>query len=154
MDNLVLRSVVEAFFKAYAARDSEKVAEFLHNDVEWKISGPVDIFPFCGIHHGKATVLDLMSRQVPAVLRVFRFVPDAFLIEGNQAATLTRLSAKCTSDGRVISYRVANFFRFKDGKVISNLSLLDSYDAVEQVLGHPLHDHEGQLVDTGNRVAV
>jgi hypothetical protein len=29
--------------------------------------------------------------------------------------------------------------RFRDGKVIENLSLLDSFDAVEQVLGHPLN---------------
>lgn len=154
MDNPVPRSVVEAFFKAFAARDSARVAEFLHDDVEWTISGPVDVFPFCGTHHGKATVVDLMRRQVPAVLRVFQFVPDAFLVEGNQAATLTRLGATRTSDGRVISYRVANFFRFRDKKVISNLSLLDSYDAVEQVLGHPLHVHEEQLAETGNRVAV
>jgi hypothetical protein len=28
--------------------------------------------------------------------------------------------------------------RFKDDKLISNLSLIDSFDVVEQMLGHPL----------------
>ena len=28
--------------------------------------------------------------------------------------------------------------RFRDGKVIENLSLIDQFDAVEQVLGRPL----------------
>jgi hypothetical protein len=51
---------------------------------------------------------------------------------------LTRISARRPKDGRVISYRVANFFRFVDGKIIENLSLLDSFDAAEQVVGHSL----------------
>lgn len=142
MDEPIPRSRVEAFFAAYAARDAGRVAAFIHDDVEWTISGPVDILPFCGTYYGPAKVLDLMQHRVPAVLRVFHFVPDSFLIDGNQAATLTRLSARRAVDGRVISYRVANFFRFRDGKVISNLSLLDSFDAVEQVIGHPLGVHD------------
>jgi hypothetical protein len=28
--------------------------------------------------------------------------------------------------------------RFRDGKVVTNLSLIDSFDAIEQVIGHPL----------------
>ena len=138
MTQPVARTVVEAFYKVYAARDVEKIAEFLHDDVEWTISGPVDYLRFCGTHCGKVAVLDLIKRQVPAVLRVFSFVPDSIVVDGDHAAMLSRQSSKRTSDGRVISYRVANFMRFYDGKVIENLSLLDSFDAVEQVLGRPL----------------
>jgi ketosteroid isomerase-like protein len=76
------------------------------------------------------------------------------LVEGNQVAMLNRRSAQRTADGRVISYRVANFIRFQDGKVIENLSLLDSFDAVEQVLGRPLAAHEGTALDSGNLVAL
>lgn len=137
----VTRSVVEAFFAAFAVRDAQKVGEFLHPDVRWTISGPVDVLPFCGTHHGKDTVIDVMARRAPAVLRVFHFVPQFFLVDGNNASSLTRLSARRTSDNRVISYRVANFFRFLDDKVIENFSLLDSFDAVEQLLGHPLAVH-------------
>ena len=154
MTEAVPRAVVEAFYKAYAARDAEKIAEFLHDDVEWTISGPVDVLPFCGTHRGKAAVLDLIERLVPEVFRVFSFVPDAILVDGDQVATLNRLSAKRTIDGRVISYRLAHFLRFRDGKVIENLSLLDSFDAVEQVLGHPLTVARGRMAETSNMVAV
>ena len=67
MTEAVPRAVVEAFYKVYAARDAEKVAEFLDDNVEWTISGPVDVLPFCGKRHGKAAVLDLISQGVPAV---------------------------------------------------------------------------------------
>lgn len=150
----VPRAVAEAFYKVYAAREIEKIAAFLHDDVEWTISGPVDVLPFCGVHRSKADVVDLIKRRVPEVLRVFSFLPDEFLVEGDQVATLNRLSARRTDDGRVISYRVANFIRFRDDKVIENLSLLDSFDAVEQLLGHPLAVHDGEPADEGYLVAV
>ncbi|HEY5217692.1 MAG TPA: nuclear transport factor 2 family protein [Pseudolabrys sp.] len=150
----VPRAVAEAFYKVYAAREIEKIAAFLHDDVQWTISGPVDVLPFCGVHRGKADVLDLIKRRVPEVIRVFSFLPDEFLVEGDQVATLNRLSARRTDDGRVISYRVANFIRFRDDKVIENLSLLDSFDAVEQLLGHSLAVHDGEPADEGYLVAV
>ena len=153
MTNSVPRAAVEAFYRAYAERDAAKVAEFLDDDVEWTISGPVDVLPFCGTRHGKAAVLDLIERLVPSVFRIFSFVPDAMLVDGDRAATLNRLSARRNEDGRVICYRLAHFMRFRDGKVVENLSLLDSFDAVEQVLGHPLDVHLGHPAQ-GTLIAV
>jgi len=150
----VPRALVEAFYAAYATRDAVKIAAFLDDDVEWTISGPVDYLRFCGTHRGKAAVLDLIGQQVPAVLRVSSFVADAILVDGDRVATLSRQTSRRAVDGRVISYRVANFMRFRDGRLVENLSLLDSFDAVEQVLGRPLAVRDGALVDRGNLVAV
>jgi ketosteroid isomerase-like protein len=140
MTEAVPRAIVEAFYKAYAARDAKKVAEFLDDNVEWTISGPVDFLPFCGKRYGKAAVLELIERGVPAIFEVFSFISDSMVVDGDQVATLNRLAAT-GRDGRVIRYRLAHFMRFRAGKLIENLSLLDSYDAVEQVLGHPLSVH-------------
>ena len=142
MGYVVPRAVVEAFYKAYAARDADKIGQFLDDDVEWSISGPVDVLPFCGTRHGKAAVLDMVGRLIPEVFRVFSFVPDVMLVDGDQAATLSRLAAR-SGDGRVISYRLAHFVRFRAGKIVRNLSIIDSFDAVEQVLGRPLDVRRG-----------
>jgi len=138
MSYSVSRALVDAFYKAYATREADKVAPYIHDDVEWTISGPVDFLPFCGTHRGKANVLDLIEHQVKAVLRTFSFVPDEVVVDGDQVAMLSRQSAKRTKDGCTVSYRVANIMRFCDDKVIENLSLIDSFDAVEQVLGQQL----------------
>ena len=131
----VPRSLVEAFYQVYAVRDVDKIAEFLDDDVEWTISGPAEVLSYCGTHRGKANVLDLIRRRIPLIMRTYSFVPEAILIEGDQLAMLNRQSARRTSDGRAVSYRVANFMRFRDGKVVENISLIDSFDAVEQLLG-------------------
>jgi ketosteroid isomerase-like protein len=151
MTQPISRARVAAFYRAYASRDVEKIAPFIDDDVTWTISGPVDYLRFCGTHHGKAAVLDLIHRQVPAVLRVFSFVADSIVVDGDQVATLSRQSSKRAADGRVISYRVANFMRFRDGKLVENVSLLDSFDAVEQVLGYPL---AAQVTPAGEGIVV
>jgi|ERR1700688_3982308 len=138
MSYAVPRAVVEAFYEAYTERDVEKIGEFLDDNVEWTISGPVEVLRFCGTRNGKAAVLDLIGRLVPEVFQVISFVPNTMLIDGDKVATLNRLWAKRAIDGRVISYRLAHFMRFRDGKLFENVTLLDSFDAVEQVLGHPL----------------
>jgi ketosteroid isomerase-like protein len=151
MTQPISRTRVAAFYRAYASRDVEKIAPFIDDDIKWTISGPVDYLRFCGTHYGKAAVLDLIHRQVPAVLRVFSFVADSIVVDGDQVATLSRQSSRRAADGRVISYRVANFMRFRDGKLVENLSLLDSFDAVEQVLGYPL---AAQVTPAGEGIAV
>lgn len=154
MIGAVPRSVVEAYYKAYAARDAEAVAGFLDDNVQWTISGPVDVLPFCGTRHGKAAVLDLIQRLVPEVFTISSFTPDAMLIDGDRVATLNRLTATDAADGHIISYRLAHFTRFRDGKVIDNVSLLDSYDAAEQVLGHQLCANAEYGLPAGDLVAL
>ena len=68
-------------------------------------------------------------------MRTYSFVPEAILVEGDRLAMLNRQSSRRASDGRAVSYRVANFMRFRDGKVVENISLIDTFDAVEQLLG-------------------
>lgn len=154
MANAVSREAIDAFYSAYFYHDAGKVAEFLHDDVSWTISGPVDVLPFCGLHRGKAAVLDLVGRVVPSIFRVFSVVRGSTLIDGDRVATLNRLSGRRSDDGRVISYRLAHFMRFRDDKVIENISVMDSFDAVEQLLGHPLAAHAEYTADAGNLVAV
>jgi ketosteroid isomerase-like protein len=152
----VKRSVVEAFYKAYSERDIERIGQFLDDDVAWTISGPVDILPFCGQRVGKTAVMKLIDRGIPAILTDRRFVVNAMLVDGDRAAILGRVTATKSDGGHAISYRIAHFIRFRGEKVIDYTSIIDSFDAAEQVLGHRISlaaDAE-QPVDAGDMVAV
>jgi hypothetical protein len=151
--NTVSRAVVEAFYAAYSDRDLAKLAGLLADEVEWTISGPVDVLPFCGSQHGKAAVLNWLDRQVSTVFRAFSFKPSSMLVDGDQVARLNRVCAKRRDDGHVISYRLAQFIRFHDNKVIEYVAIIDSFDAVEQVLGHALNVHAETNMD-GHLIAV
>ena len=154
MANPVPRAVVEAFYRALAVRDMAALASFLDDDVTWTISGPVDILPFCGQRSGKAIVMKLLERDIPTLLTGRRFVPIAMLVDGDRAAVYGKLTAVLRDGGRSISYRIAQFIQFRDEKVVEYSSIIDSFDAVEQVLGHPLDVREGQSANGGDLVAV
>lgn len=143
----VPRAVVEAFYPALANRDMGTLATFLDEQVVWTISGPVDILPFCGQRIGKAVVMKLLVRDIPTFLSDRRFVPNTMLVDGDRAAVLGRLNATKRDDGHAISYRIAHFIKFRDEKVVEYVSIIDSFDAVEQMLGYNLDAYDGYRVE-------
>jgi len=153
MTNSVPRAVVEAFYHALSVRDMDALARFLDDEVVWTISGPVDILPFCGRRVGKDVVMDLLERDIPTLLSGRRFFAKTMLVDGDRAAVLGKLTATKRAGGRAISYRIAHFIQFRDEKVIDYVSIIDSYDAVEQMLGYSLDAYDGYKVE-GNIVTV
>lgn len=154
MTETVTHALVDAFYAAYASQNTESLAAVLHDDVTWTISGPVDVLSFCGTRRGKAAVIHLVDKIVPSVYRVASFSRDEILMDGDRVATLNRMSARRCCDGRVISYRLAHFLRFQNGMLIEATSIIDSFDAVEQMLGHSLEVSEDRHEEIGDLVAV
>jgi ketosteroid isomerase-like protein len=150
----VARAVVDGFYRALADRDMDTLATYLDGDVVWTISGPVDILPFCGQRVGKDAVMKLLMQDSPTFLADRRFVPDTMLVDGNNAAVLAKLTATKREDGHAISYRIAHFIKFHEEKVVEYVSIIDSFDAVEQMLGYNLDAHDDGYRVEGDVVAV
>jgi ketosteroid isomerase-like protein len=154
MGKPVPRAIVEGFYKALASCDMRALDPYLADDVVWTISGPIDVLPFCGLRSGKAVVLKLLDRDIPALLEKRRLVPSAMLVDGDRAAVFGKLTASRGDIGRKISYRIAQFVRFEDEKVVEYMSIIDSFDAVEQVLGQQITLPAGARAGNGEFVAV
>jgi len=149
----VPRAVVEAFYHALSVRDMAALANFLDDDVVWTISGPIDILPFCGQRVGKGLVMKLLGRDSPTLWSSRRFLAKTMLVDGDRASVLGRLTATKRASGQAISYRIAQFIQFRDKKVVDFVSIIDSFDAVEQLLGYNLDAYDGYRVE-GNVVTV
>jgi ketosteroid isomerase-like protein len=134
----VPRSVVEAFYHALSIRDMAAPCQFSRHNVVWTISGLVGILPFCGQRVGKDLVMKLLGRDSPTLLSGRRLVAKTMLVDGDRAAVLGRLTATKRASGQAISYRIAHFIQFRDEKVVDYVSIIDSFDAVEQLLGYNL----------------
>ena len=122
------------------------LANFLDDDVVWTIGGPVDILPFCGQRVGKDLVMKLLGRDSPTLLSERRFVAKTMLVDGDRAAVLGRLTATKRASGQAISYRI-HFIQFRSEKVVDYVSIIDSFDAVEQLLGYNLDAYGGYRVE-------
>ena len=153
MTEPVPRAVVEGFYTPLAICDTQALAPYLDDSMVWTISGPIDILQFCGRHSGKTVVLKLPDRDISLLLEKRRLSPETMVIDGDRVAILGTLTARRRDVDHAIGYRVAQFFRFRDEKV-EYVSLIDSFDAVAQVLGHPLAPPDGGRGDSGDLVAV
>jgi ketosteroid isomerase-like protein len=156
MTSAALSQLVRDFYQARMSRDPAKIAPFLNEDVTWSISGPIDVIPFCGERQGKEAVIDAIVRIFPTLLTVTKLDIEELLVDSERAAGFTKLTAIQTGTGRVISYRRAEFFRFRDNKILAYRSILDSLDVAEQMLGHPIDLSQApkQSYDGGNMIAV
>jgi len=134
----ITREFVLEFLRARKMSDPAQLAPYLDDDVDWRISGPVDVLPQCGQRSGKAEVIDAICRVSPELFGTREFEIDHLLIHGDYAATLGRFHATHAATGRQISFRSAHFMRFRNDKLVWYRGLIDSFSATEQVMGHEL----------------
>jgi len=133
-DHSEVHSFVRAFCEALSTRDASKLRPMLADDVEWIVFGPIDYFPFFGHRKGRDAVIDAMCTQIADQMRLQNCTCERMLVEGNKAASLLRLTATHIPSGRTIAFRMAQFIKFRGGKLVEMRAILDSFDVVEQVL--------------------
>lgn len=132
-----MRGFVRAFCDALLSHDSKKLSSMLDADVDWIVFGPIDLFPFFGQRSGKAAVLAMFA-ELDSSLTLKSCDRDSSVIDGEQAASLIKLTAVHKTSGRTLSLRLAQFAQFRDGKVVRLRAVFDSFDAVEQALGREI----------------
>ena len=122
-------------YSAYARGDVARVALLIHEDIDWIIYGPVTVFPFAGMRRGRAAVLVAMG-EIAESYQLESHRIEQTIIDGDRAAVLADVGFKQRATGRSLRFRVANFLRFNDGRLIEFREFADSFDLVEQALGH------------------
>ena len=127
-----------AMHRAINERQREDLEALIDEEIDWAIYGPVDMFPFFGARRGKAAVLEVI-RQIANTIRVHRFDRESIMLGVETAASMLRFSLTMLDANKPISLRVANFAQFKAGRLVRIRVLVDTFDLVEQALGHPIH---------------
>jgi ketosteroid isomerase-like protein len=128
------RALVRDLFDAYGRGDGERVATLVHDDIDWVLHGPVQVFSFVGPRHGKAEVLAALT-VLANEYALERYEPDIIIVENDRAAVTSNVAFKQRSTGRTLSFRNANFLRFADGRLIEFREFMDTFDTAEQALG-------------------
>ena len=127
-----------ALHSAINERQPEDLQTQIDDDVDWVIHGPIDMFPFLGARRGKDAVLEV-CRQISENVRVHRFDRESIVLGEDSAASMMRYSLTALDSNKPINLRLAHFSQFKAGRLLNIRVLLDTYDLVEQALGHPIH---------------
>jgi ketosteroid isomerase-like protein len=133
--DLGTRAAVKDLYGAYAKGDVARLALLIHENIDWAIYSPITVFPFAGSRRGRAAVLEVMA-AIGQVYQLDSHKIEQMVIEGDRAAVLADIGFTQRSTGRTLRFRVANFLRVDDGRLIEFREFSDSFDLVEQALGH------------------
>jgi ketosteroid isomerase-like protein len=131
------RTTVRDLYDAYGRRDFERIAALIHDDIDWVIYAPVGVFPFAGQRHGRNDVLAALG-GIAEQYALESYVPEITIVDGDRAAVMSDASFTQRSTNRILRFRVANFLRIQDGRVIEFREFVNSFDVVEQALGREL----------------
>jgi ketosteroid isomerase-like protein len=131
------RAFVKDLYEAYGRRDFDRVGALIDDDVEWIIFAPMHVFPFAGYRSGKRAVLDALA-GIAKDYEIERYVPKVMIAQDEWAAVMSDAAFRQRSTGRVLSFQIANFLRFRAGRLVEFREFANTFDVVEQALGRAL----------------
>jgi ketosteroid isomerase-like protein len=131
------RAALYNLYEAYERRDVARIADLIDDEIDWVIYGPVAILPFEGARRGKSEVMATLC-AISNELDLTRCVPEVVLVDGERAAAICEVAFKQRTTGRMLRLRLADFLRFRDGRLIEFREFSDTFDAVEQMLGRSI----------------
>jgi ketosteroid isomerase-like protein len=98
---------------------------------------PIDVFPYLGRQTGKIAIAAMMT-NMHAEFEHLTFQPIFIVAEKDAGAAIIMVRLRQRSTGRIIQLLTAHFIQFRDDKISELRELMDSFDAVQQVLGREL----------------
>jgi ketosteroid isomerase-like protein len=131
------RAAVQELYGAYERGDRERVAALMHDDVDWVMYAPVSVFPFAGAHRGRDAVMAALA-SIADSYALLHYNREVTVVDGDRAAVMSDVGFRQHVTGRTLRFRVANFLRFADGRLIEFREFIDTFDVVAQALGREL----------------
>jgi ketosteroid isomerase-like protein len=132
------RAAVRDLYGAYQQRDFERVAAYLDDDIEWVIYAPRRLFSFSGPRKGKRAVLEALGGIAKDYI-IEAYVPKVMIADGDRAAVLSDVVFEQRGSGRRLNFRIANFLRWRSGRVVEFQEFIDTFDVVEQAFGQHIN---------------
>ena len=100
-----LWTFAHALRKGLDSQDSVDIAPSLHDEVDWAVFGPIDMFPYLGARQGKEAALDSIA-QIADNFRVHKIKQEDIVLGDEQASALLRCSLISNDTNRPISIRI------------------------------------------------
>ncbi len=114
------------------------VDEVVHDEIEFASNAPTDAFPFFTRGKGKVALLAAWKAS-RADYEFLSYTPLLVAADGTEAAAVVvRMRVEAKTTNRVIDLMVADFLRFRDGRIIEFRQFMDAIDATEQWLGREI----------------
>ncbi len=132
-----LRKKIYALYEAYAAGRLDDILASCDDNIEFFAYAPVEVFPFLGHHRSKAEFAETI-KEGRRRFEYLTYQPVFSVVEGNDAAVMVLARLRQRATNRIIQLFLAHFLRFQNGRLVEIREFMDSFDAVQQAIGHEI----------------
>jgi uncharacterized protein len=137
MANETLRHRLYDLYASYCDGRIDDVLTAFDDQILMTSYAPVDVFPYLGRQQGKTAVAATM-RAAHSAFEYLSYAPVFMVTENDSAAAIVLARLRQRTTNRIIQLFVADFFRLENGRIVELREFMDSFDAVQQVLGHEI----------------
>jgi len=130
------KRLYELYADFAAGRIDEALRDFDDNVVMTSYA-PIEVFPALGRRQGKAAVAATMH-AMHADFEHLSYTPVFMVTEAETAAVILLARLRQRTTDRIIQLFVAHFLRMQNGRIVELREFMDSFDAVQQVLGREI----------------
>jgi ketosteroid isomerase-like protein len=76
-----------------------------------------------------------VMQEIASHYELKRYTPEITLADGDRAACLANVAFEQRATGRTLTFKIADFLRFEDNRLIEFRELSDTFDLTQQALG-------------------
>jgi ketosteroid isomerase-like protein len=134
LDTETTRALIRNIFDAYGKGDPSVLISVIHDDIDWVMHGPIEVFPFAGPRKGREAAIGALE-SIASLYELKRFVPEIILADGARAAHLSNVAFLQRTTGRMLTFKLVDFLRFENRMLVEFRELIDSFDVTQQALG-------------------
>ena len=131
------RHCVLSLLNAYYAGHIDAALAACTDDLEFFAPAPIDILPHMGQHHGKDEVRRAWQ-TIRSRYAGMRHEVRTLIAEDDAVAAHVRVFLTKRTNGRIVQFDSAMFFRLEGDRIASIRQIIDTFDLVQQVLEREL----------------
>jgi|SRR6516165_162112 ketosteroid isomerase-like protein len=121
-------------YEAFSAGRIDLLNDVFDENVDFVTNAPTEVFPYLGRHLGRTEVIKAL-RAVHDEFEAVSFLPIWMVTERDTAGVILSVHATQKATGRIVRFFAAHFLRLRDDRIVEYRAIMDSLQAVQQVLG-------------------
>ncbi|MGF7161086.1 ketosteroid isomerase-like protein [Rhodoligotrophos appendicifer] len=132
------KTIARILYDARIREDRPTFFAHVAEDATLLLQGP-DLFPYCGTFIGKAAMTEAM-KMIQDQFDTLTYTPEVMVAEGDWVVAWIDTELKDRATQQIIKVDLADFIRFKDGKVVEFREVFDTATTIERSLGKTMRE--------------
>ncbi len=128
---------IRNLYSSYEHGSLDFVAHAFADDAVFITLAPTDVFPYLGERRGKKAIRKSID-EIAELFETITYKPVFMVTDEDSGAAIVLARFRQRATDRTIRLFVAHFFQFRRGEIVELREFMDSFDAVEQVLGREI----------------